>query len=83
MILLLFWFHIGTILYKNCAEKRIAKGVFYTSLKFSSFSVFSMKLKPLNLGCLVFAVTLLVFRGASFSHPTDLRVVTCKWNRVR
>ena len=47
MILLLFYFNIGTILYRNCAEKKIAKGVFYTSLEFSLFSVFCMKLKPL------------------------------------
>ena len=71
MILLLFWFHMGTILYGNYVEKRIAKGVFYALLKFCLFSVFSMKLKPLNIGCLVFAVTLLVFKGAGFSCPTD------------
>ena len=47
MILLLFCFRIRTILYRNCAEKGIANGVFYTSLEFSLFSVFSMKLKPL------------------------------------
>ena len=35
MILLLFSFHIGTILYRNSVEKRIAKGAFYTSLEFS------------------------------------------------
>ena len=47
MILLLFWFCIGAILYRNCAEKRIAKGVFYASVELSLFSIFSMKLKPL------------------------------------
>ena len=47
MILLLFCFRIATILYRNCAEKRIAKGVLYTSLEFSLFSVLSMKSKPL------------------------------------
>ena len=45
MILLLFCFHKGTILYRNCAEKKIAKEVFSTSLIFSLLSVFSMKLK--------------------------------------
>ena len=83
MILFLFWVHIGTILYRNCAKKRIAKGVFYTSFEFSLFSVSSKKLKPLNLGCLVFAVTLLVSKGAGFSRPTDLRTATYKWNTVR
>ena len=48
MILLLFWFRIGTILQRNCAEKRIAKGFFYISLEFSLFSVFSRKWKPLS-----------------------------------
>ena len=47
MILPLFCFHIETSLYRNCAEKRITKGAFCTSLEFSLFSVFSMKLKPL------------------------------------
>ena len=46
MILHLFCFHIGTILYRNCAENRIAKRVCYTSLEFPLFSVFAMKLKP-------------------------------------
>ena len=45
--LLLFCFHMRTILYRNCAEKRIAKVVFYTSLEFSLFFLFSIKLKPL------------------------------------
>ena len=47
MILPLFCFHIETSLYRNCAEKRITKGAFCTSLEFSLFSVFSMKLKSL------------------------------------
>ena len=36
----------------------------------------------MQLGCLVFPVTLLVFKGAGFNRPTDLTAVTYKWNTV-
>ena len=57
MILLLFCFRIRTILYKNCTEKGITNGAFYTSLEFSLFSVFSMKLKLLPISSLLVCST--------------------------
>ena len=38
--------------------------------------------KNAALGCLVFAVTLLVLKCAGINHPTDLRAMTYKWNTV-
>ena len=38
--------------------------------------------KKFNLGCLVFPVTLIGFKGAGFNRPTDLSAMTYKWNTV-
>ena len=64
-------------------QKRESQKEFFILPSNFLYSVSSKKLKPLNLGCLVFAVTLLVSKGAGFSRPTDLRAATYKWNTVR